>query len=136
MERRFNASPLAFCLSSGFQKRWSGVGASSIRGYTNLRKSFNDEDIAGYKGLKGFAHRGSLVTIFPSNPVIREKWLNFVGNCGMMVVKNLEVSSYSHSQLSLSFFLSPFGLALSPLSPLVPILPNLVIQSQCPMKSR
>ena len=97
MERRFNASPLTFYRSSGFGKRCSGEGASSIKGDADLHKSSNDEDRARYKGLEGFVHRGSSGTVFPSNPVIKEKWLNFVGTYGQMVAKNVEVSSSSHS---------------------------------------
>ena len=108
MERRFSASPLAFYRSSRFRKRCSREGASSIRGDTDLRKSSNDEDRAGYKGLEGFVHRGSSITVFPSNPVIREKGLNFVGTYGM-IAENLEVSSSSHSQSSLSFFPLPLA---------------------------
>ena len=54
----------------------------------------NDEDGEGYKGLVGFDHCGSSITIFPSNPVIKEKGLNFVGTYGMLVAENLEVSSF------------------------------------------
>ena len=54
----------------------------------------------------------------------------------MLVAENLEVSSSSHFQSSLSTFPPPFGLALPPLSPSVPVLPSLVFQSQFPMKIR
>ncbi|KAL6340733.1 hypothetical protein AAG906_021271 [Vitis piasezkii] len=65
-----------------------------------------------------------------------KKGLNFVGTCGMLVAENLEVSSFSPSQSSLSTFPTSCGLALPPLSPSIPVLPNSVIQSQYPMKNR
>ena len=86
MDRRFNASPLT--LSSKFRKRCSGKGASSKRedadnqqrsslkasilskGKEKLHKSSNIEDRVG---SKGFVHRGSSITVFRSNPIIREK---------------------------------------------------------------
>ena len=101
-----------------------------------MSKPSNDEDREGYKGLVGFDHCGSSVTIFLSNLVIREKWLNFVGTCGMLVAENLEVSSFSPSQSSLSTFPTSCELVLPPLSPSIPVLPNSVIQSQYPMKNR
>ena len=73
MERGFSVCPLTCCQLSGFQKRCSGEGASSSRGDVVLCKSSNVEDRASYKGRVGFDHRGSSVTVFPSNPVIREK---------------------------------------------------------------
>ena len=136
MERGFSACPLTCCRSSGFRKKCSGKRASSSRGDAVLRKSPNVEDRASYKGRMGFDHRGSLVTIFPSIPVIREKGLNFVGTYGMLVAENLEVSSSSHSQSSLSTFPPPFGLPLPSLSPSVPVLPSLVIYPHYPMKTR
>ena len=54
----------------------------------------------------------------------------------MLVAENLEVSSFSPSQSSLSTFPPSCGLALPPLSPSIPVLPNSVIQSQYPMKNR
>ena len=66
---------------------------------------------------------------FSSNPVIREKGLNFVGTYGMLVAENLEVSSFSPFQSSLSTFPPSCGLALPPLSAYIPLLPNSVIQS-------
>ncbi|KAL6326022.1 hypothetical protein AAG906_038514 [Vitis piasezkii] len=106
MERRFSASPR----SSGFRKSCSGEGASSIRGDTDnqqrsslkasihskgkekLRKSSNIEDRVGSKGFEGFIHRDSSVMVFPSSPVTREKMLNSVGTCGMMVAENIELT--------------------------------------------
>ena len=82
----------------------------------------------------GFPHHGSLDAVFPSYPITREKGLNSVGSCGMMVVENLEVFSYQHSQSSLSLRPPPYGLALTHLSPSVPVLPNSAIQSQFPTK--
>ena len=88
MDRRFNASPLTFSRSSKFRKRCSGKGASSKRedadnqqrsslkasilskGKEKLHKSSNIEDRVG---SKGFVHRGSSITVFRSNPIIREK---------------------------------------------------------------
>ena len=136
MVRGFSVNRLTCCRSSEFRKRCSGEGASLSRGDAVLRKPSNDEDKEGYKGLMGFDHCGSSVMIFPSNLVIREKWLNFVGTCGMLVAENLEVSSFSPSQSSLSTFPPSCGLALPPLSPSIPVLPNSVIQSQYPMKNR
>ena len=116
MERRFSASPR----SSGFWKSCSGKGASLTRGAANnqqrsslkpsihskgkekLRKSSNVEDKVGFKGFEGFINRGSSVMVFPYSLVTREKGLNSVGTCGMMVVENIEVSSSPHSQSSLS----------------------------------
>ena len=104
-----------------------GEGASSIRGDTDnqqrsslkasihskgkekLRKSSNKEDRVGSKGFEGFIHRDSSVMVFPSNPVIREKGLNSVGTCGMMVVENIEVSSSPLPQSSLSIFPPPMA---------------------------
>ena len=102
-------------------------------------KSSKIEERAGSKGFKGFVHHGSSVTVFPSNPVTREKGLNSVGTRGMIVVENFEVSYSPHSHSSLSIPLTPLpslGLALPPLSPSDPILLNSVIQSQYPTKSR
>ena len=72
MVRGFSASRLTCCRSSEFRKRCSGEGASLSRGDAVLHKPSNDEDRERYKGLVGFDHCGSSVTIFPSNPVIRE----------------------------------------------------------------
>ena len=103
------------------------------KGKEKLPNFSKGEDKAGFKG---FHHRGSSVTVFPSYPVTREKWLNSVGSCGMMGVENLKVSSYQHSQSSLSLFPPSSGLALPHLSPSVPVLPNSAIQSQFPTKPR
>ena len=56
-----------------------------------------DEDKAGLKGFVGFPHRGSSVTTFLSYPATREKWLNSMRSCGMMVVENFKVYSNQHS---------------------------------------
>ncbi|RVW89628.1 hypothetical protein CK203_036367 [Vitis vinifera] len=110
LERRFSASPLTFSRSSGFRKSCSGERASSRRGDMDnqqrsslkasrhskgkekLHKSSNVEDRAVSEGFGGFVHRDSSVMVFPSNPVIREKGLNSVGTCGMMVVENIELA--------------------------------------------
>ena len=143
LERSFSASPSR---SLGFRKWCSGEGMSPSsgdadqrsvlkapflsKGKEKLRKFSKGEDRAGCKGFAGFPHRGSSVAVFPSFPVTREKGLNSMGSCGLMVVENLEVSSYQHSQSSLSFLSLPSGLALPHLSPSVPVLPNSAIQSQ------
>ncbi|KAL6347508.1 hypothetical protein AAG906_026030 [Vitis piasezkii] len=114
------------------QQRSTLKASIHSKGKAKLCKFFNVEERAG---SKGFVHRGSSVTVFPSNPVTREKGLNSVGTRGMMVVENFEVSYSPHSQSSLSIPF-PLGLALPPLSPSDPVLPNSVIQSQYPMKSR
>ena len=93
-------------------KRCSGEGTSPTRGDADdhqrshlkapflskgkekMRKFSEGEDKANLKGFVGFPHRGSSVTVFPSYPVTREKGLNSVGSCGVMVVENFEVSSY------------------------------------------
>ena len=93
-----------------------------------MRKSSNVEDKAGSKGFRGFIHHGSSIMVFPSSPITKEKRLNSVGTCGMMVVENIEVSSSPHSQSSLS--IPP------PLSPSIPVLPSSVIQSQYPTNSQ
>ncbi|XP_034687737.1 uncharacterized protein LOC117916043 [Vitis riparia] len=149
LERSFNASPSHL---SGSRKRcfgdWEGTSPPSgdadrrsilkapflSKGKEKLRNFSKGEDRAGFKGFAGFPHRGSSVAVFPSYPVTREKGFNFVGSCGMMVVENLEVSSYQHSQSSLSLLPPPSGLALPHLSPSVPVLPNSAIQSQFPTK--
>ena len=150
LERSFNANPINFSRSSGFQKRCFEEGTSSTRedadnhqrfhlnasilskGKEKLRKFSKDEDRVDSKGFKGFVHRGSSVMVFPTSPVTREKGFNFVGTCEMRVVENFEVSSTPHSQSflsSLSSFPPSSGLALPPLSPFVPVLPSSVIQS-------
>ncbi|RVW29041.1 hypothetical protein CK203_088905 [Vitis vinifera] len=96
------------------------------KGKEKLRKFSKDEDRVDSKGFKGFVHRGSSVTVFPTSPVTREKGFNFVGTCEMRVVENFGVSSTPHSQSflsSLSSFPPSSGLALPPLSPFVPVLP-------------
>ena len=72
MVRGFSVNRLTCCQSFEFRKRCSGEGASLSRGDAVLHKPSNDEDRERYKGLVGFDHCGSSVTIFPSNPVIRE----------------------------------------------------------------
>ena len=127
MERRFSASPLTFSRSSGFRKSCSGEKASLRRrdtdnqqrsslkasiyskGKEKLHKSSNVEDKAVFEGFRGFVHHDSLVMVFPSNPVTREKGLNSVGTCGMMVVENIEVSSSPLPQSSLSIFPPPIA---------------------------
>ena len=79
------------------QQRSSLKASILSKGKEKLRKSSNVEDRVGSKGFEGFVHRGSSVTVFPSNPIIKEKGLNSVGTCGMMVVENIEVSSSPHS---------------------------------------
>ena len=101
-----------------------------------LRNPFIDEEKEGFLGRMGSDHRGSSVMVFPSNPEIRDKGLSFMGNCGMMVVENMEVTPSSPSQSSLSSFPPSCGLALPFLSPSVPVLPSSVIQSQSPMENR
>ena len=154
LDRSFSASPITFCHSSGFRKRCFGEGTSSTRGDVEhkqrshfkapflskgkekLHKLSKSEDIAGFKGFAGFAHHGSSVTVFPSNPITRAKGLNSAGSCGMMVVENFEVSSYPHSRSSLSFLSPSSGLAFPHLSLSVPVLPNSDIQSRYPSKPR
>ena len=127
LERRFSASPLTFSRSSGFRKSCSGEKASLRRrdtdnqqrsslkasiyskGKEKLHKSSNVEDKAVFEGFRGFVHHDSLVMVFPSNPVTREKGLNSVGTCGMMVVENIEVSSSPLPQSSLSIFPPPMA---------------------------
>ena len=104
------------------------------KGKKKLPNFSKGEDKAGFKGFAGFPHCGSSVAVFPSYQVTREKGLNSVGSCGMMGVENLEVSSYQHSQSSLSLLPPPSGLALPHLSPSVSVLPNAVIQYQFPTK--
>ena len=117
IERSFSASPSR---SSGSRKRCSGEGTSppsgdadqrSIlkapflsKGKEKLCNSSKGEDKAGFKGFAGFPHCGSSVAVFPSYPVTREKGLNSVGSSGMMVVEDLEVSSYQHSQSFVFFY--------------------------------
>ena len=109
--RRFSASPLTLSRPSRFRKSCYGKGASLTRGEADnqqrsilkasihskgkakLCKFFNIVDRAVSKGFGGFVHHGSLVMVFPSNPVSREKGLTSVGTCGMMVVENNKVSS-------------------------------------------
>ena len=63
------------------------------KGKAKLCKFSNIVDRAVFEGFGGFVHRDSLVMVFPSNPVSREKGLTSVGTCGMMVVENNKVSS-------------------------------------------
>ena len=100
-----------------------------------MRKPSNNEDKKRFLGHVGFDHRGSSNTVFPSNIIIRGKRLNFMGTCGMVVMKNMEVSSLP-SQSPLSSFPSSCGLILPIPSPSVPVLPSSVIQSQFPMENR
>ena len=62
-----------------------------------MRKPFFEEDREGFLGRVGSDLRGSSVTFLPSNPEIRGKELNFLGNCGLSVAENLEVNSSSLS---------------------------------------
>ena len=128
LEWGFSASPLNFCRSLGYRKRCSGERASSLREVEVLRKPSNNEDKKRFLGHVGFDHRGSSNTVFPSNIIIRGKRLNFMGTCGMVVMKNMEVSSLP-SQSPLSSFPSSCGLILPIPSPSVPVLPSSVIQS-------
>ena len=109
--RRFSASPLTLSRPSRFRKSCYGKGASLTRGEADnqqrstlkasihskgkakLCKFSNIVDRAVSEGFGGFVHRDSLVMVFPSNPVSREKGLTSVGTCGMMVVENNKVSS-------------------------------------------
>ncbi|RVW54473.1 Protein suppressor of K(+) transport growth defect 1 [Vitis vinifera] len=109
-ERSFSASPSR---SSGSRKRcfrdWEGMSPPS-----------------------GDADRRSILKA-PFLSKGKEKLHNF-SKGEDRAVENLEVSSYQHSQSSLSLLPPPSGLALPYLSPSVPILPNSAIQSQFPMK--
>ena len=116
--------------------RCSREGASLSRDEEVVRKHFFEEDREGFLGRVGSDLRGSLVMFLLSNPEIRGKGLNFLGNCGMLVVKNLEVNSSSPSQSPLSSFSTFSGLALPFLSPSAPNFPSSIIQPQFPMENR
>ena len=59
-----------------------------------------------------------------------------MGNSGLLVAENMEVTLSSPSQSPLSSLPPLCGLALSVMSPSVPDLPSSVIQSQFPMENR
>ena len=119
-----------------FRKWCSGGEASSSKGGDAARKPFHEEEREGFVGRVGFDLRGASVTFLPSNPEIRGKWLNFLGNCGISVAENLEVILSSPSQPPVSSFPSSSGLALPFLSPSAPVFPSSVIQPPVHMENR
>ncbi|RVW19586.1 hypothetical protein CK203_115950 [Vitis vinifera] len=64
-------------------------------------EAFGEKAKEGFLGRVGSDLRGSSVTFLPSNPEIRGKGLNFLGNCGLSVAENLE--STCSNQLPESF---------------------------------
>ena len=100
-----------------------------------MHKPYFEEDKEGFLGRVGSDLRGSSVTNLPSNPEIRGKGLSFKGNCGMLVVENMEVCQSSPSQ-SLEYAFHPScGLALPLLSPSGLDLLSSVFHSQSPMEN-
>ena len=83
------------------QQRSSLKASIHSKGNEKLCKFSNTVDRADFEGFEGYTHRVSLVLVFPSNLVTREKWLTFERTCGLMVVENNEVSSSPLSQSSL-----------------------------------
>ena len=84
----------------------------------------------------GFDLRGSSVTFLPSNPDIRGKGLNFLGNCGILVAENLEINLFSPSQSPVSSFPTSSKMALPFLSPFAPVFLSSVIQSPFHMENQ
>ena len=68
-----------------------GEGASSPRNKVALNKFSSNEDREGFLGRVGSNLHGPVVMVLPSTPEIRDNGLNFMGNCGLLVAKNLEV---------------------------------------------
>ena len=117
--------------------RCSGEGASLSRDEEVVRKHFFEEDREGFLGRVGSDLRGSLVTFLLSNPEIRGKGLNFLGNCGLSVAENVEVISSASSQSPLSSFPISSGSAppLPLLSPSAHISSSSVFQSPFPLEN-
>ncbi|KAJ9688674.1 hypothetical protein PVL29_014363 [Vitis rotundifolia] len=74
--------------------------------------------------------------VLPSMPKIKGKGLSFMGNCGLLVAENLKVILSSPIQSPSSYFPPSCGLTSSFLSPSVPNLPSLAIQSLIPLENR
>ncbi|KAJ9687651.1 hypothetical protein PVL29_016222 [Vitis rotundifolia] len=74
--------------------------------------------------------------VLPFMPKIRGKGLRFMGNCGLLVAENLEVTPSSTFQFPSSYFPSSCGFTSSFLSPSALILPNSDIQSLNPLENR
>ncbi|KAJ9709584.1 hypothetical protein PVL29_001187 [Vitis rotundifolia] len=135
-ERGSSASPL-------FSRRYPRLRmnrfeerASTSKNRTALHNFYFDKNKEGFLGRVGSDPRGSAVMVLPSTPKIRGKGLRFMGNCGLLVAENLEVTSSSTFQSPSSYFSPSCGFTSSFLSPSTPILPSSDIQSLNPLENR
>ncbi|KAJ9705620.1 hypothetical protein PVL29_003607 [Vitis rotundifolia] len=135
-ERGSGANPL---FSRRYPRLWKnrfGEGASTSRNEATLYNFYSDEDKEGFLGRVGSDPRGSAVMVLHSTPKIRGKGLRFMGNCGLLVAENLEVTPSSPFQSPSSYFPPSCGFTSSFLSPSAPDLPNSDIQSLNPLENR
>ncbi|KAJ9701248.1 hypothetical protein PVL29_006548 [Vitis rotundifolia] len=122
-ERGSSASPLFSRRYPRLRMNRLGERASTSKNEVALHNFYFDENNEGFLGQVGSDPRGSAVIVLASTPKIRGKGLRFMGNCGLLVAKNLEVTLSSSFQSPSSYFPLSCGFNSSFLSPFIPILP-------------
>ena len=141
-KRRLSANPLFSRRFPRLRKKNLGEGASSSRNEADLNNFSSDEDMEGFLGRVGSDPRGSAVMVMPSMPETRGKGPSLLGNCGLMVAENLEVSpslfqsTQPYIPPSSGFSNSLMNPSVPILSPSTPMLPGSVSQSLVPMENR
>ena len=95
VERGSSASPLFSLRYPRIRKNRSGEGASTSKNEAALHNFYSNEYKEGFLGQVGSDPHGSAVMVLPSTPKIRGKGLRFMGNCGLLVAENLEVTPSS-----------------------------------------
>ncbi|KAJ9685132.1 hypothetical protein PVL29_017244 [Vitis rotundifolia] len=135
-ERGSSASPLFSRRYPRLRMNRLGERASTSKNEAALHNLHSDENKEGFLGRVGSDPRGSAVMVLPSTPIIRGKGLRFMGNCGLLVAENLEVTPSSSFQSPSSYFPPSYGFNSSFLSPSTPILPSPDIQSLNSLENR
>ncbi|KAJ9693367.1 hypothetical protein PVL29_012220 [Vitis rotundifolia] len=136
VERGSSASPLFSCQYPRLRMNRLGERASTSKNEATLHNFYSDENKEGFLGRVGSDPRGSAIMVLPSTPKIRGKGLRFMGNCGLLVAENLEVTPSSSFQSPSSYFPPSCGFNSSFLSPSTPILPSPDIQSLNSLENR
>ncbi|KAJ9687807.1 hypothetical protein PVL29_013850 [Vitis rotundifolia] len=135
-ERGSSASPLFSRRYPRLRMNRLGERASTSKNEAALYNLHSDENKEGFLGRVGSDPRGSAVMVMPSTPIIRGKGLRFMGNCGLLVAENLEVTPSSSFQSPSSYFPPSCGFNSSFLSPSTPILPSPDIHSLNSLENR
>ena len=135
-ERGSSASPLFSHRYPRIRKNCFGEGASTSKNEVALHNFYSDVYKEGFLGRVGSDPCGSAIMVLPSTPKIRGKGPRFMGNYGLLVVENLEVTPSSTFQSLSSYFPPSCGFTSSFLSPAAPILPSSDIQSLNPLENR